>query len=1177
MTHTPLTPGFMVIHGNQPELLRQLLVDWLKAYPLAPLENEIMLVQSNGIAQWLKQALAEDEGCEGGGFGIATAIELTLPSRFIWKAYRAVLGRAEIPTMSPFDKSLLTWRLMRLLPQIQQQAVYAPLQRFLRQDDDLKKRFQLAERLADLFDQYQVYRADWLAAWAGQRDVLLDYHGVERPLAAEQAWQPALWRALQQDVGVANQTSRAAVHQRFLQAAAELSDRPVGFPRRLIVFGISALPKQALDVLQTIARWTQVVLCVNNQCEHFWGNILTEKEYWRTASKRHTLKSGMPETIPTEELHCHAHPLLAAWGKQGRDYIALLEELDQPVQYQDLFEAQGQRIDLFDSPGDGCLLNQLQDDFLNLRPLVETQQQWPAVDPAVDQSVRFHICHSPQREVEVLHDQLLAALDADSSLKPREIIVMVPDINLYAPHIQAVFGQIEPTDDRYMPFSIADIGKRQHSPLIAALEGLLTLNESRLPVSEVLDWLNVPALRQRFCIDEADLSLLQHWISEANIRWGLNSEHRQALVLHSTENPAPNTWQFGLQRMLLGYAVGSDTTGRSDNAWNDIEPYADIAGLDAALLGSLSQLYHALDNLLSALSQPKAPADWADCLLQLLQDFFQPTGTEERYLLLQLQESLQAWLEACHDAQFDEPLPITVVGDYWLSQIDQSGLSQRFLGGSLTFATLMPMRAIPFRRIYLLGMNDGAYPRIMPPLDFDLMAGDYRPGDRSRREDDRYLFLEALLSAREHFSISWVGRDIHDNSGRQPSVLVSQLRDHLRNGWRLENSEEPDQLLSALTVQHRLQPFSVAYFDGRDSRLFTYAREWRTAPSASPAVDHELAAPVFDAPLGLFALASFLRDPAKTFLRERLGVNYDLQDLAVEDQEPFALDPLENWALQDELIRTRLDAKQQEQDEAEAVKRQLTRFQRQGALPGGAFGTIQQTKLEEPLDALFEAYDEACRGWRERLPVLEIAFSHEVDGQILQVQDSLSDMFENLAGERCCLQIVSSNLLEKNGYRLDKVLGAWVYHLAGHLSGQPMTTLLISKNGNVTIKPLKPEEAEKHFTQLLKAYVAGLRQPTPLAAKTGFSWLSKQSDVVQGPLEQCDPKAAEAARQSYEGGYNSKGEMGHNPYLQRLFPSFEALWSDGAFSQACIELLKPLRDCVGESGKSKPGKSGGDQ
>jgi len=1155
----------MVIHGNQPELLRQLLVDWLKAYPLSPLENEVMLVQSNGIAQWLKQALATDESGEYAGFGIATAIELSLPSRFIWKAYRATLGPANIPTVSPFDKTLLSWRLMRLLPQLQRQAVYAPLQRFLRHDDDLKKRFQLAERLADLFDQYQVYRADWLAAWSQQRNVLLDFHGSERPMPTEQLWQAEIWRALQEDVGTAKTSSRAAVHQRFLESAARQSERPSGLPRRLIVFGISSLPKQALDVLQAMARWSQVLLCVNNPCEHYWGNILTEKDYLRKSSQRHKPKKGMPEQLRGEELHLHAHPLLAAWGKQGRDYIALLDELDQPEQYQDFFKAQGQRIDLFDSLGTSCLLNQLQDDIRELRSITETQSQWPSVDPDIDDSIRFHVCHSPQREVEVLHDQLLAAFDADPALKPREIIVMVPDIHLYAPHIQAVFGQVETSDERYMPFSIADIGKREQSPLIAALAGLLTLNESRMPVSEVLDWLGVPALRQRFGIAETDVPLLQHWISEAHIRWGLHGDHKQMLGLNCSESRDQNTWAFGMQRMLLGYAVGSDTTGRRDTVWHGIEPYGDIAGLDAALLGPLAELYNALTRLLPILSQAQSPTDWADSLLQLLLDFFEPTNAEERYLLLQLQGSLQNWREACLDAQFEEPLPITVVREFWLSQVDQGGLSQRFLGGSLTFATLMPMRAIPFRRIYLLGMNDGEYPRITPSLDFDLMAGDYRPGDRSRREDDRYLLLEALLSAREHLSISWVGRDIHDNSERQPSVLVSQLRDHLRLGWTLADNDHPDRLLEALTLEHRLQPFSTLYFDGQDQRFFSYAREWQSAQSKASHSETTLAAPVFDAPLTLATLIGFLRDPAKTFLRERLGINYDLPNLAAEDQEPFALDPLQSWTLQDALIRVRLDARQQGLDQADAVQRQLARFQRQGVLPAGAFSQIEQMRLIEPLDTLFAQYETACLNWPQPIPAVAIAFSHTVDGQTLEVQDSVGDLFQNPAGERCRLQLISSNLLEDKHYRLDKLLSAWVYHLAGHLSGQALTTVLIGKNGQVQLQPLTPEEARDQLHKIVQAYVSGLRQPLPLAVKTGTVWLRKQQTAIEGPLSLCSPEVVEAARKVYEGDYRHPGEMGYNPYWQRLFPSFEALWCNGAFSACCVALLKPLRDCIGSA------------
>src|SRR5690606_9535507 len=123
--------------------------------------------------------------------------------------------------------------------------------------------------------------------------------------------------------------------------------------------------------------------------------------------------------------------------------------------------------------------------------------------------------------------------------------------------------------------------------------------------------------------------------------------------------------------------------------------------------------------------------------------------------------------------------------------------------------------------------NDGDYPRPRAPAHFDLTENDYRPGDRSRRDDDRYLFLEALLSARERFYLSWVGRSVVDNAESPPSVLVAQLRDHLADVLHSESGY--DNVLEQLTTEHPLQGFSREYFRSAspESRLFTYSREWR--------------------------------------------------------------------------------------------------------------------------------------------------------------------------------------------------------------------------------------------------------------------------------------------------------------------------------------------------------------
>jgi exodeoxyribonuclease V gamma subunit len=1200
-----LPPGLIVIHSNLSESLRDVLVAWMRDHPLAPLEREVVLVQSSGIAQWLKLALAADPQVDGpgGGAGIAAAFEFLLPARFLWRAYRAVLGAAAVPEVSPFDKPRLMWRLMRVLPEVMGQPVYAPLRRFLQDDADCRKRYQLAERLADVFDQYQVYRADWLAAWAAGRDTLPRDAGPDLPLPDGQRWQAALWRAILDDVkaldapvGAApSSDGRAAVHAAFLQRAATLPDDavPPGLPRRLVVFGISTLPRQSLEVLAVLARRIQVLMCVNNPCEHYWADIIEGKDLLRATQARQARRQGSPARIADDALHLHAHPLLAAWGKQGRDFIGLLDEHDSADARARLSGAMGEqprRLDLFGSAGEDTLLRQLQDDIRDLRPLRETRTRWPAVDAARDASIRFHVAHSRQREVEILHDQLLAAFDDDASLRPRDIIVMVPDIEAYAPHIQAAFGLHDADDRRAIPYTIADRGKRHADPLLHALEQLLQLTRARFSVSEFMDLLEVPAVRRRFGIAEDQLALLHAWIRGANIRWGLHDAQRQALGLPASGTPAAqNTWLFGLRRILLGYAVGA---GAGD--WNGIEPYDDIGGLDAALLGPLTAVIDALEHTWQELGTPAVPSAWGERLSALLTRFFLPGESADAYTLQQLNAALQEWLEICAEGGVDESLPLSVVAEHWLSQLDEGGLSQRFFGGAVTFATLMPMRAIPFRIVCLLGMNDGEYPRIRMPMDFDLMACDYRPGDRSRREDDRYLFLEALLSARDRFYVSWVGRSVRDNTPRPPSVLVSQLRDHLAAGWRLAGAQAAshedgdavlpdDALLSALTTEHRLQPFSPAYFPpdplaaARAGGLFTYAHEWHGVGNASPSVAQPLPPQTREEPLRLRELADFVRAPVDAFFRQRLQVSFVLDDAAAQDVEPFVPDSLEQWQLQDALIRAQSRALESGADPYASREAELARIGRAGALPDGAFGALTASELAAPLDDMLDRHGKALQRWPHATEG-DALLAIPVDGEAPALEDRLGAWRHDDAGQRCRILVDSSSLIPKGKYRAARIVPHWVAHVAAQLAGGESTTVVVSKAGDVVFPPLDSALALRLLRTWLHAWQMGMRRPLPLAAAAAFEWLTRHPAPPgdeEAPLADVQAlrasPAAQAARKVYEGGAETRGEVDGSAYLRAVYPDFASLSRSGEFFALAQGWLRPMRAALyADRNKGKP-------
>jgi exodeoxyribonuclease V gamma subunit len=1163
MPQTPLIQtGFHAIHANHLEDLRRAVVWICRQQPVPPLASETFLVQSNGIAQWLKLALAEDPMAESeGGMGIAAGMDFLFPSRFIWQAYRAVLPPHEVPEQSPFDKSRLVWRLFRLLPSlVQQQDVFSPLRRFLEGADADTRCYQLAGQIADLFDQYQVFRADWLAAWEQGRDTIELARGEVRELTGDQRWQPVLWRALVDDVAELSATSRSRIHTRFMEHGQQLTagDRPSGLPQRIIVFGVSSLPRQALEALSVLSRISQVVLCVHNPCEFFWADIISDRDLLTASRRRGKEHEKLASLTDPDALHQHANPLLAAWGKQGRDYIRLLDEFDNPGQYQGAVTTPDGRIDIFTEHGESGkprVLHQIQDDIRTLTSQHEMLEKKRRLKPGKDHSIVFHRTHSPQREVEVLHDQLLAAFSADRSLRPRDVIVMVPDVNAYAPHIQAVFGRYSPGSSRYIPFTISDQQQRHRQPVLIALDSLMSLPEHRFGASEVISLLDVPAVRRRFDIAESDLPLIRQWVEGANIRWGLHAEHRQSFDL--PDGLTRNTWQEGLRRMLLGYGTGPD------DAWQGIEPYGEIGGLQASLAGNLYRFVERLEQLWEKLAEDYTPGQWLELIQSMLEQFFDEFTDDELLLVNRLRRQAEQWFEDCASGGMEaDTLPLSIVREELLEGLEEGGLNQRFLAGKVNFATLMPMRAIPFKRVCLLGMNDGDYPRSRPPVDFDLMAQDSRPGDRSRREDDRYLFLEALLSAREQLYISWVGRSIRDDSERPPSVLVAQLRDHLDAVWSTPSGTRAS---DALTTGHPLQPFSRDYFPaegGGHGALFSYDREWLQAHQNYEAEEDQPLAYLPPAvPLTLAELAAFLKAPVDTFYRRRLQVQFISVQAQDTDNETFRLDGLQHWALERELIDQAVVKATDESNLELRLQDRLQRMRSRGDLGMGSTEQVAQQQLYNRMPDLFRRYREALQDWPyepDQAYNFRRAFTGE-QGEV-EVADRIGPLRTRADGVLCRVVIAGSSLLEKNaGARALKyasVLEDWVIHLAGCSMDEQFHTLILGKEENrkVLLPPVGRDQARQLLDTVMSYWIRGQTRPLPVEPGTAYAYL--RGLYPSGKKEGGEALALEKAEQAFNTTLAYRGA-----YLGRAFADFPSLTRDGDFAALVQDLYEPLWQC----------------
>ena len=154
----------------------------------------------------------------------------------------------------------------------------------------------------------------------------------------------------------------------------------------------------------------------------WWGDI---------RSKREKARAKQPELFGFDEEDPGDNELLSANGKVGRDFLNLMAELT-PVAEDEDFVSPAEK-----ESGAATLLLEIQRDIFDLKSSPAKVKR--SIAPT-DRSLQIHSCHSVVRELEILHDYLLDLLQRDPALKPKDIIVMMPDVSIYAPFIDAVFG-----------------------------------------------------------------------------------------------------------------------------------------------------------------------------------------------------------------------------------------------------------------------------------------------------------------------------------------------------------------------------------------------------------------------------------------------------------------------------------------------------------------------------------------------------------------------------------------------------------------------------------------------------------------------------------------------------------------------------------------------------------------
>ncbi|MBX3733624.1 MAG: exodeoxyribonuclease V subunit gamma [Verrucomicrobiae bacterium] len=1047
--------------------------------PMAP---EILVVQSRGMARWLQLELARR-------LGVCARIRFPFP-----KAFLRELALLVVPECRPdprFEPDALTWRVWDALVCLRDRPEFAAPERYA--GPDPLRRFQLARRVAGLFDQYLVYRPDLIAGWDSGRDP---------------DWQPALWREVRGP-------EDGWPESRWLQATAEglRGGVPPGLPGRVFLFGIAALPPAYLQVLAALAHRVPVILHTLQPTREYWGDLVSPH-----AAGRELRRAGAgPATA--DGLHLQTSPrLLVSLGRQSQAFHRQLTDL-----------GAGGGDEPFTDPGDDTLLHALQSDLIHLRapdPLASSR----AIHPA-DASIRIHACHSPRRELEVLYDQILDAMDRDPALEPRDVLVLTPDIEAYAPLIHAVLGAPE-SESRRLPYTVADREPRAQSPLVGTFLRLLHLPDGRCGRSEIEPLLEVAAVQRRLGWSPENLARWQQWLVALGTGWGLDAGHRRRLGLPALPQ---GTWSHARDRLLLGMAMADG----DEAVIAGVSPFPGVEGDGVDTVAGVALLVGALERGLELRDRMLPLSGWERELMHLFDAFLLPDAAEledARWI----RETLSRLSRVAAEAGVTSEVPFAAVRDQLQVWLAEEGSAGGFLRGGITFAALKPLRSIPARFLAVLGLNDAAFPRRPVPAEFDRIAADPRPGDEAREADDRHLFLETLLSARDRLHLSYLGQSPNDNTPIPPSVVVSEVLDHLAD--RVEGGA--GRVTDAIVVRHPLQAFSRVYFTSdADPRLFSYSAENARAAAAAqqPAPEPPMARSAASDGLPpreavtdvveLDALVRFLKNPARHFLEQRLGLRLPRAGSVVEDRERFILDGLAGFQLKQQWL-DRLQAG----GASQALQaRQLAN----GDLPLGPAGPMTARELEAVAGKLF-----AVLPPEERQPLPPVPIGIPIGNVRLQ-------------GRIGGLTPVGPLTLKPAAFKAADLLELWVRLLAlaahGWQDGMFRGRLIACHQEDPELHQLSvPSDPIERLTDLLALYAIGDRRPLPFFPRAA-------GELTRPQGSQTRSSGPDRALQAWTGGENggASGESS-DAHFDWCFGHLQPHPLDDEFATLAARVFEPI-------------------
>ncbi len=1024
-------------------MLAAALAELLAVRPADPFASELVVVPAKGVERWLSQRLSHRLGR-----GARAADGVCAGVRFV--SPRSLVGLLlDVDADDPWQPDHLVWPLLSVIDDSLDEPWCAPVARHLGHGLDAEgeeirrgRRFTVAQRLARLFASYAVQRPRLLADWSAGADT--DGHGAA--IDPDLAWQPHLWR------GVRARIDAPTPVERHAETVRRLTDQPESFdlPERVSLFGHTRLSVTEIELLTALGRHREVQVWLPHPSPDLWSALEPARGQLPRESDASADLAG--------------HPLLAALGRDGRELQQLLTAGEAEV-----------AAALPAPTRPATVLGWLQSDIAANRLPTRAELARRAPD-ASDRSVQVHACHGPSRQVEVLREVLVGLLDDDPTLEPRDIVVMCPDVETFAPLISAAFGLADVVGAEGHPahqlrVRLADRALPSVNPLLALGGRLVELSGSRVTATELLDLLASPPVRTRFRLTDDDLTRITRWVSSAGIRWGLDAEQRTAYAMQRFPH---NTWRAGLDRILLGVAMSEEDHRYIGTAL----PLDDLASGDIDLAGRLAEFADRLGVCLGSLRDAHAVGDWMSAL-RLGVRRIGDVPVRDAWQVAQFERELARIGQSAGSGSAS--LGIADVRALFDARLGGRPTRANFRTGTLTVCTMVPMRSVPHRVVCLIGLDDGVVPRAGFVDGDDVLARRPMTGERDVRSEDRQLLLDAIMAATETLVVTYTGANEHTGLSVPPAVPLGEILDSI-------DTVTAEPVRARVLVRHPLQAYDARNVTpgalgvpgpfSFDRAALEAAEAMRGERRPHPSFLDEALAPRTRGDVNLDELKGFLLNPVRTFLRARLDVSAPLEAEELSDAIPIDLGGLEKWGIGDRILRDLLSG----QSPQATFTAELLR----GTVPPGTLGSDALAEVVAEAGSLQAATAQVRQGTERSVDVdVELGDGRRLTGTVTGVWDQrvVSLGYSRLGPKQRLSTWV--DLLALSATYADR---HWTGHAIGRSKAGPSRAL----SGPVDHRALD------WLRDLVSMCDLGLTMPVPAPVKTACAWAEAHARALRG-------------------------------------------------------------------------------